>query len=153
MPLLCHWSRIFVSLQVGIPSESESFCPTLGMPCAQLVVPPPPVSLNIVDNLLSGGLMAVVVVIVYGWTIEPHFLSKISSVRHLLLWWWCHQWNHALIPQWLWYPLIRGLLLQYGLLKAVSPPMVVSIGVASLDHPCLSIHLKVDRCLGLLPLH
>ena len=65
-PLLCHWSRLFVFLQVGIHSESECLCPTLGMFCARLVVPPLPVSLRRVDRLVSGVLMAVVVRIVYG---------------------------------------------------------------------------------------
>ena len=59
-------SRLFVSLLVGIPSESECFCTTIGMSCAQLVVPPPPVSLRRVDRLVSVVLMAVVVGIVYG---------------------------------------------------------------------------------------
>ena len=46
MPLLCQWSRMFVSLLVEIPSESECLCPTIGISCARIVVPPPPVSLK-----------------------------------------------------------------------------------------------------------
>ena len=46
MPLLCKWSRMFVSLLVEIPSESECLCPTIGISCARIVVPPPPVSLK-----------------------------------------------------------------------------------------------------------
>ena len=66
MPLLCQCSRRFVSILLGIPSESECLCPTIGVSCDQLVVLPPPVPLRIVDLLVSGVLMAVVVVIVYG---------------------------------------------------------------------------------------
>ena len=153
MPLLCHLSRLFVSLQLGIHSDSECLCPNLGMYCAWMVVPPPPVSLRIVDRLISGVLMAAVVGIVYGWPKEPRFLCDPSSVHHRHLWWWCHQWNHPFIPQWMWYPLLRGLPLQDSLLNYFSPPVWVRIGVVSLDHPCPRIDLEVDCCLGLLPLH
>ena len=148
MPLLCNLSSLFISLLVGISSESECLCPNLGMSFAPL-----PVSLRIVDSLVSGVRMAVVVIIVYGWPIEPHFLRNLSSVFPRPLWWWCHQWNHPLMPHWMWYPLIRGLPLQDGLLTAASPPVWVRIGVTSLDHLCPRIHLEVDRCLGILPLH
>ena len=57
MPLLCQWSRLFVSLLVGILSESECLCTILGMSFARLVVPPLPVSLSRVDRLVSGVLM------------------------------------------------------------------------------------------------
>ena len=153
MPLLCHLSRLFVYLQVGVPSEIECWCPNLGMSFAWLVFPPPPVSLRGVDSLVSGVMMAVVVGIVYGWPIEPRFLRNLSIVCRRPLWWWCHQWNHPLMPQWLWYPLLRGLPLQDSLLTSVSPPVVVSIGVESSYHPCPRIHLEVDRFLGLFPLH
>ena len=153
MPLLCHFYRMFLSLQLGIPSESECLCPNLCMSCAQLIVPPPPVSLRRVNRLVSGVLMAVVVKIVYGWPIEPSFLRDLSSVRHLPLWWWCHWWNHPLMPQCMWYPLLRGMTLQDGLMTAVSPPVGVRIGVESLDHPCPSINIDLDCFLGLLPLH
>ena len=53
-------------LQVGIPSYSECLCTNLGIYCAWLVVPPPPVSFRKVDHLVSVVLMAVVVRIVYG---------------------------------------------------------------------------------------
>ena len=119
MPILCHWCRLFVSLQLGISSESECLCPTLGMSCARLVVPPPPVSLRRVDCLIAGFLMAIVVGIVYGWPIEPHFLRDISSVRHQPLWLWCHWWNHSFMPQWMWYPLLRGMPLQYGFINYI----------------------------------
>ena len=65
MPLLCHWSRMFVSILVGITSESECLCPTLVMFCARLVVTPLPFSLRRLDHLVSGVLVAVVLVIVY----------------------------------------------------------------------------------------
>ena len=77
-PLLCHWSRLFVSLQVRIPSESECLCTNLVMVCARLVVPPPQVSLRRVDHLVSGVLMAVVLVIVYRWPIDPQFFKYIQ---------------------------------------------------------------------------
>ena len=153
MPLLCHWSRLFVSLQVGIPLERVCLCPTLGMSCAWLAVPLPPVSLRRVDRLVSGVLMDVVVGIVYGWPIEPRFLRDLSNVCHWPLWLWCHLWNHPLMHQWLWYPLLRGLMLQDGLMTAVTPPVWVRIGVVSLDHLCPRIHLEVDHFLGLLSLH
>ena len=75
MPLLCQWSRLFVSVLIGMPSESECLCSTLGMFCARIVVLPPPVFLRIVDRLISGVLMALVVRIVYGWPKEPHFFA------------------------------------------------------------------------------
>ena len=153
MYVLVHWFGLFVYLQVGIPSYSECLCTNLGISCARKVVPPPSVSLRRVNCLVSGVMMAVVVIIVYGWPIEPRFLRDLSSVCHRPLWWWFHRWNNALMPQWLWYPLIRGLMLQDVLITAVSHPVGVRIGVASLDHPCPSIHLKIDRCLGPLPLH
>ena len=74
------------SLQVGIPSESEFLCPTLGMSCGRLVVSPPTVSFRMVDRLVSGVLVAVVVRIVYGLPIELHFLRDLSSFFHLPLW-------------------------------------------------------------------
>ena len=40
-PLLCQCYRLFVSLLVGIPSESECLCPILGIVCDQLVPHPP----------------------------------------------------------------------------------------------------------------
>ena len=153
MPLLCQWSSLFVSILMVILSESECLCPTLGMSCAQLVVPPPLVSLSGSDRLILGVLMAVVVRIVYGWPIEPYFLRDLSNVCYQLLWWWCHRWIHTLMPKWLWCPLLRGLPLQDVLLNAVSPPAGVRIGVASLYHLCPRIHSWVDLFLGLLPLH
>ena len=66
MPLLCQWSRLFVSFLVGIPSESECLCPTLAMSFDWLVVPPPTFSLRRVDRLVSVVMVAVVVGIVYG---------------------------------------------------------------------------------------
>ena len=66
MPILCQWSRIFVSVLVGIISGSECVCPTLGMFYAQLVFPPPQVYLRILEHLVTGVLMAVVVGRVYG---------------------------------------------------------------------------------------
>ena len=65
MPLLCQWSRFFVSLLVGILSYSECLCPILVILCSLLVVPPPPVSLRRVDRLVSGVLVAVSVRRVY----------------------------------------------------------------------------------------
>ena len=153
MPLSCQWSRLFVSILVRIPSESECLCPTLGMSCARLVFSTPPVSLNRVDRLVSVVLMAVVAGTVYRWPIEPYFLHNLSNVFHRSLWWWCHWWIHILMPQWMWCPLIRVLLLQDVLLNVFSPPVRVSIGVASLDHLCPSIHPGVDHFLGILPLH
>ena len=153
MPILCHLSRRFVYLQVGITSESECLCTNLCIYLYRLVVPPPSESLRRVDCLVSGVLMAVVAEIVYEWLIEPRFLRDLSSVCHWPFWWWCSWWNHPLMPQWLWCPLLRGLTLQYGFLTAFYPPMGVRIGVASLDNTCTRIHLKVDCCLGLLPLH
>ena len=66
---LCQWYRLFVSILLGILSDSECLCPTLGMFGAQLVFPPPPVSLKRVDHLISGVLMAVVVGRLYEWPI------------------------------------------------------------------------------------
>ena len=123
------------------------------MSFARLVVPPSPVSLRRVDCFVSGVMMDVVVRIVYGWPIEPHFLRDLSSVRCWPLWWWCNRWNHPLMPQWLWYPLRRSLTTQDGLLTAASPPVGVRIGVVSLDNPCPRIHIKVDCCPGIFPLH
>ena len=131
IPLLCHWSRLFVSLQIGIPSDSECLCPTLGIYCARIAVPSPPVSLTRVDRLVSGVMMAVVVGIVYGWPIEPRFLRDLSSLCHRPLWWWCHWWNHPLMPQWMWYPLLRGMPLPDVLRTSASPPVGLRIGVAS----------------------
>ena len=153
MPLLCHWSKLFVSLQLVIPSDSECLCTTLGMSFTWLFPPPLSVSLRRVDCLVSGVLMAVVVRIVYGWPIEPHFLSDLSNVHHQPVWWWCHQWIHSLMPQCLWCPLLRGLPFQDGLLISVFTPVGVRIGVASLDHLCPRIYPGVDRFLGILPLH
>ena len=153
MPILCQWSRLSLSLLVGILSYSECLCPTIGISCAWLVVPPPSASLRILDHLVSGVLMDVVVRIVYGWPIDLHFLRDLSNVFHQSLWWWCHQWIHPLIPQWLCCPLLRGLPLKDVLLTAVSPSVRVRIGVVSLDHLCPRIHPGVDSCLGLLPLH
>ena len=153
MPLLCNFSRLFVYLQVGIPSESECLCTNLGMSCAWIVVPLPPVSSMRVNRLVSGVLIAVVIGIVYGWPIEPRFFRDLSSVCHRPLWWWCHRWNHPLMPQWQWCPLLRGLLLKDRLMTAVSPLVGVRIGVASLYHLCPRIHTRIDRCLSLLSLH
>ena len=50
---------MFVSLLVGILSDSECLCPTLDMFCAWLFVLPLSVSLRRVDNPVSGVLMAV----------------------------------------------------------------------------------------------
>ena len=58
MPLLCQWYRLFVSLLIWISSDSECLCLTLGISCAWIVVPPPPVSLRRVDCLVSGFLMS-----------------------------------------------------------------------------------------------
>ena len=66
MSILCNLSRLFVSLQVGIPSDIEYYCPYLGMSFDQLIVPTPSVSLMRVDRFVSGFPMAVVVGIVYG---------------------------------------------------------------------------------------
>ena len=55
-----------MSLLVVITSESEFLCPTLGISCAQIVFPTPPVSLRIVDCLVSVVLMDEVFGIVYG---------------------------------------------------------------------------------------
>ena len=153
MPSLCHLSRLCVSLQVGIPSESECLCLNLGMSFSRLVFPPPPVSLRRVDRLISVVLMAVVFGIVYIWPIEPHFLRDLSSVHHQPLWLWCHWWNHPLMLQWMWYPMLRVMFLQDGLLTAASHHVGVRIRVAGLDHLRPSINLKLDCCLGLLPLH
>ena len=84
--LLCHLSRLFVSIQFGIPSESECLCPNLGMSFAWLVVPPMTVSLRRVDPIVSGVLMAVVVGIVYGLPIHQRFLRYLSSVLNRLVW-------------------------------------------------------------------
>ena len=149
MPLLCQWSRLFVSILVGIPSESECLCPTLGMSSSGIVVPTLPVSLRTVDSLVSGVLMAVAVGRVYGWPIEPQFLRDLSNVHHRPLWWWCHWWIHPLMPQWMGFPLLRGMPFQDGLLTAVSHPVWVMIGVASLDHMCPRTHPGVDCCLVL----
>ena len=153
MPLLCQLSRLFVSLLVGIPSEIECFCNILGMSCAWLVFPSPSDSLRRVDCLVSGVQMSAVVRIVYGWPIEPYFLRNISNICHWTLWWWYNWWIHTLMNLWMWFPLIRGLPLQDGLLTAIYPPVGVSIGAESLDYLCPRIHPGVDRCLGLLPLH
>ena len=59
------FSRLIVSIQVGIPSEGECLCTNLGMSFDWLVVPPPPVSLRRVDRLASGFLVDVVLGIVY----------------------------------------------------------------------------------------
>ena len=47
----------------------------------------------------------------------------------------------------------KGSIVARWLVDATSPPVGVRIGVASLYHPCPRIHLKVDHCLGLLPLN
>ena len=153
MPLLCHWSRLFVSLQVGIPSESECLCPTLCIYCDRLVVPPLPGSLRRVDHLISGVLMAIVVGRVHGWPIQPHFLRDLSNVHNQTLWWRCHWWINPLISMWLWCPLLSGLPFQYGLMTSVYPPVGWSIGMASLCHLCSRIYPRVDRCVVILPLH
>ena len=153
MPILCHLSKLFVSLQVGITSDSECLCTTLGMFCDRLVVPTLSFSLSRVDHLVSGVLMAVMVGRVYGWPIEPPFLRNLSSGHHRQLWWWCHQWIHTLMPLWMWFPPLRGMPLQYGFLTAVSNHVGVRIGVASLDHLCPSIHPGVHHFLGILSLH
>ena len=103
------------------------------MSCAWLVVPPPHVSLSRLYRLASGVLMDVVVVIVYGWPTELHFLRDISNVCQWLLWWRCRRWIHTLMPLWLWCPLLLGMPLQDGFLTAVYSTVGVSIGVASLD--------------------
>ena len=153
MPLLRQWSRLFVSLLVGILSESECLCPTLGMFCAWIVVHNLPVSLRRVDHLVSGVMMAVVVGRVYGWPIEPHFFLDLPNIRHQPLWWWCRQQIHALMHLWLWCPLLRGLMLQDGLLGVVYPPVGVRIGVVSLGHLCPNIHPGLDCFLGLFTPH
>ena len=66
-------SVVHFSLLVEIPSESECLCPTLGMSCARIVVPLLAFYLRRVDGLVSGVMMDVVVGIVYGWPIEPHY--------------------------------------------------------------------------------
>ena len=66
MPLLYQWYRMLAYLLVGILSDSEFLCPTLGLFCGRLVVPPQSVSLRKVDHLISGVLMVVVVGRVYG---------------------------------------------------------------------------------------
>ena len=143
----------FFPLLVGIPSESECLCTTLGMSCDRLVVPTPSVSLRRLDRLVSGVLMAVVVRIVYEWPTEPHFFRDLSNVCHWLLWWWCCRWIHTLMTMWLWCPLLMGLPLQDGFLTAVYSNVGVRIGVASFDHLCPRIYPGVDRCLCLLPLY
>ena len=153
MPILCKCSRLFVSLLVGIPSDSDCLCTTLIMYCDRIVVSTLPVSLSRVYSLVSGVLIADVVGIVYGWPIESHFLRNLSNVCHRTLWWWCHRWIHLLMTQWLCCPLLRGLTLQDGLLTAVYPPVGVRIGVANLDNMCPRIQPVVDHCLGILPLH
>ena len=82
MSLLYQWSRLIFSLLVGIPSESECLCLTLGMFCYWIVVPPPPVYLKRVDHLISVVPMDVVAVRVYGLPIDPHFLRDLSNVCH-----------------------------------------------------------------------
>ena len=144
---------MFVSLLLGIPSESECLCPTLGMSCGWLVVPPPSVSLRRVDRLISGVMMAVVVGIVYEWQIEPHFLRYLSNVCNRPLWWWRCQWTHPPMFMWLWCTLIGGMSLRDGLLNIVYPLLAVSIYVASLDNMCPKIRPGVDRFLDLLPLY
>ena len=153
MPFLCQWSSLFVSLLLEIFTESECLCPTQVIFCARIVVLPTPVPLRRVDHLVSGVLMAVVVGRVYGWPIEPQFLRDLSSVCHRPLWWWYRWWIHPLVPLWLWFPLIRGMPMQYGLLTVVSPPVGVSIGAVSLGHMCPNIHTREDCFLDLLPLH
>ena len=153
MPILCQWSRLFVSLLVGIPSESECLYTTLVIFFARLVVHIPPVSLRRVDHIISGVLMAVVVGRVYVWPIEPHFLRNLPNVCHQPLWWWYRWWIHIFTPLRMWYLLLRGLPLQDVLLTNVSPTVGVRIGVESLGHLCPRINPGVDRCLGLLPLH
>ena len=66
MLILCHLSRLFASLQVGIPSDIECLCTNRGMSFVLLVVPLPLVFLMRVDCLVSGVPMAAVVGIVYG---------------------------------------------------------------------------------------
>ena len=46
----------------------------------------------------------------------------------------------------------KGSAVAICLLTAVSPPVGVRIGVASLDHMCPRIHPGVDRFLGQFPL-
>ena len=99
-------------------------------------------------HFVSGVLMAVVVGIVYGWPIEPHFLRDISNVGNQLLWWWCHWWIHPSIHQWLWYPLLRCLPLQDGLLTAVlfsagCPPPTIFLKESG-----LSCFRGYDGCSG-----
>ena len=153
MLILCHLSRLFVSLQLGIPSEIECWCPSRGMSFALLVVPLPPVSLMRVDFLVSEVPIALVVGIVYVWPIWPRFFRDLSSGPHRPLWWWCHQWSHPLMPQWLWSPLLRGLPLPDGLRTAASLPVGVRICVASSVHLCPRIHPGVDSCIGIMSLH
>ena len=74
------------SLLVGILSDTEYLCPTLGMFCAGIVVPPPPISLMIMDNLVLGVLIAEVVRRVYGRTTDPQCLRDLSNVFHQPLW-------------------------------------------------------------------
>ena len=118
-----------------------------------LVASPLPFSLRRVDHLISGVLMAVVVVRLYGWEIEPHYLRNLSNVCHWPLWWWCCRLIHPLMPLLLWCPLIRGMPLQDWLLTDVPPPLGVSIGVAILGHLCPKIHPILYRCLVIFPLH
>ena len=98
IPLLCQWSRMFVSLLVVIPSESECLCPTIGIFFGRLVVPTPPFSLRLLDCIVSGVLMAVVV----GKDDQSSrtFLRVLFNVCHQPLSWWCCQWIYKLMPQW-----------------------------------------------------
>ena len=57
------------------------------------------------------------------------------------------------MPLWLWFPLLRGMPLQDGLMTAIYCPVVVMIGVVSLGHMCPRINPGVDYLLGLLTLH
>ena len=82
MPLVFQWSRLFVSLLVGIISDSDCLCPTLGIFFDFIVVPPTPVYLRRVEHLVSGVLISVVVRRVYGRPIEMKFLRNLSNVCH-----------------------------------------------------------------------